>query len=302
VARRRTAVVSLCALLVAASLLSWFGTRSERTKRVGAAVQDRTATPRELGPREPSRGVPARRESPPPAAAAAEAREFPPPSEPAPFADGVAGMAPTPAGHALGQYLAAMAGVGSSAEARYQERLRELRRHASEAVRLAHALYESTPKGEYYARQAAVEALGALDSHEAAAALGEIATETIPAGLVDNHGDSRLASEGTIRFSAIRALGELAAAGNDQARSSLRDLADSGHPTVQLYAAQVYVEAHDYSRASRREVAALLPPEDRLLLEAKPVAASDLPALDPDLRKPIDPAKRGAKTPPATPE
>lgn len=297
---RRLTLCSLCVLLVGAALVLVLvvgpGSGNEASKPSGGAVQNRTAPPGARDDPSPVSSLPAAAAPPPPPSTQVEAREFPTPSEPSPSPDGVAGLPQTPAGQALGEYFAAMAGVGPDAEARYQERLRELRRHAAEAAKLARDVYQATPKGEYYGRQAAVEALSALESHEAAGALAEIAREPIPPGLADSHDDHRLISEGTIRFSAIRGLGEIAGAGNEQASLSLREVATGGHPTVQLYAAQVYVEAHGYSREARRETAALLPAEDRLLLEARPTDAADLPRLDPDLRKPIEPGKRGAKT------
>ena len=222
-------------------------------------------------------------------------RSFPPQGQAPPVPDGVDGFPDTPAGRAVSQYLLAMSGVGTHAEAEYQASLSNLRRFPKEAVRMVSDVYKSAPSSAYTVKQSAAEALAALKSHEAAEPLAEIAKEPVPAADPGSHENDRQLSEGTLRYTAIRGLGDLAGLGDRAALASLKDLATTGGVTVRLYAAQTYVEAQGYSREARMDVARQLPEGDRLMLEVKPVRANELPQLEPVLQKPLDPAKTGQK-------
>jgi len=254
------------------------------------------ATPNVKPQRSPATVTPL---APPPVAAASsalpEAREFPPGGKPSPLPEGIADLPDTPAGQALGRYLIAMFGVGPDAEATYQKTLTALKKFPKEAVELASDVYRSTPKHLYDVRQSAAETLSALKSHESTAPLTEIANEKMPPPNPSDHEGQQRVSEGSIRFTAIRGLGDLAQTGDQLAATALQQLAAKGDSTVRLFAAQTYVESQGFSRESRQAVAASMSAADRLLLEAKPTPASEVPQLEPETNKPIDPAKRGAK-------
>ena len=194
----------------------------------------------------------------------------------------------TAGGRALRTHMASLDFAGPTAQKRFDESLRELRKYPREAIDAAHTAYQQAPKGDYLSRNAYTQVLGQVDSHDATDALIDIASEPIPAGLTDSHRDTRLESEGLIRFAAIRALGELAARGDQRALAALEALIKNGHPTIRVYAAQVYVEALGYSRQARQHAASLLPEQDRPSVEARGIPPGETPMPEPRLRKPVD--------------
>lgn len=297
---RRVLAVSTCCAVVAAL---WGFSQSRSEARVSRAPRENAAPALAVQGAPPSvkaQSLPATVPLTVPKAAAnigapEEAREFPPPSTPGPRPEGIAELPDTPAGRALGGYMLAMFGVGPDAEATYQRRLSELKKLPKEAAQLASDVYRNTPKHLYDVRQSAAETLTALKSHESTAPLSEIANEKMPPSNADDHEGQQRLSEGSIRFTAIRGLGDLAQKGDQAAATTLQQLVEKGDPAVRLFAAQTYAESQGYSREARRVVAANIAPADRLLIEARPTRASEVPQLEPQTNKPINPAKLGAK-------
>jgi len=175
----------------------------------------------------------------------------------------------SPAELALSAHLESFGAAGPTAQARFDASLANLRKDPRGAVRAAKGLYESAPKQDYASRTIAAMTLRQLETHEALDALGEIASEPIPEGLVaDGHGESPAQAEAVLRMVALDGLGALAKRGNGDAQEALVQFMKSGPALVRRSAAQEYVEADGYSREARRFASSLLPADEDAFVDA----------------------------------
>jgi hypothetical protein len=196
------------------------------------------------------------------------------------------GLPETPLGRAMTAHLDTFEAAGPNAQRKFDQTLAKLRADPRGAAKMAYDAYQRTPKDDYASRSALSGVLTQLESHEAMPALKKIALEPVPPEISRAGEAPELSAEGTIRIGAVRGLGELASRGNTDALQALADAVRNGDPTVRRYAAQMYVEAEGDSREARRAMAALLPEDERAVVEARPMSPGEQPQPEPALSKP----------------
>jgi hypothetical protein len=190
----------------------------------------------------------------------------------------------TEVGRALQRHLENILAAGRGSEERYKASLAYLRAHAGEALPALDRAYDALPASERLARQGVVETIADLGTHASEPTLTKVAVAPLPA--FDNKLDPESyfqREEGSIRYTALEGLRDLARRGNEHAEDTLRGLIVSGPPTLKQEAVAMYLDAGPDSRSRQAEAAALLPPEERWMV-SKVVArgGEDIPEQKPD--------------------
>jgi hypothetical protein len=187
----------------------------------------------------------------------------------------------SPAGIALANAIAAMNQVGDGAEDEYQRTLEELRRQADAvAVEIARASSECKVQ-DYPDRWALVHIAAELRHRAALPYLRNIVETPIPPERSkDPHSFSTVAEETILRTTAVEGVGELAREQqNRDAAEALWEFLKQPSLSIRRAAVQSLYRSAGSSKRTRDRIAALLPEEQRFLLDLKPVDVSDVPQI-----------------------
>lgn len=173
------------------------------------------------------------------------------------------------------EVLALPAETLEEADRRYQESLREIRKHHREAAELLAQAYEKAPADWYFDRWALVKALADLESGHAYQVLSTLAASKVPAEASENrHYYSTQEQEVMIRLRAVDGLRDLAAQGHEGAdQDLLRIAADPATPgAVKGHAIKGYLGAGKDTAERAKTLRGRLPRElhELITLEATP--------------------------------
>lgn len=159
-------------------------------------------------------------------------------------------------GKLLNQHFNLMVGVGTNAEEKYQESLRELKQKAPEVVPILLNSYLKTDETRYLRRWAIAETLKELQNNAALVALQRIALANIPQERFSDEEHFSVDKEVNIRVNAVDGIAQLAEQGNQEAEDTLTKLFT--HPDLTLrrrairgYLADVKNKPDEYKRRVR---------------------------------------------------
>jgi hypothetical protein len=206
----------------------------------------------------------------------------------------------SPAGVALANALVAMNRAGVDAEAEYQRALEELRREApAVAVEIAHASGRCK-RDDYPARWALVHVAAELRHPAALPFLRSLVETPIPAERSkDPHSFSSVAEETILRTTAVEGVGGLAREREDRAAvEALWEFLKQPSLSIRRAAIQSIYAAAGSSKRVRDRIAALLPEEQRFLLDLKPVEVTDVPQVARPQRHLSEAGREGRTEPP----
>lgn len=208
----------------------------------------------------------------------------------------------SPAGVALANAIAAMNGLGDDAEAEYQRALDELRRNADAiAVEIARASSDCD-EGDYPARWALVHLASELRHPAALPFLRNLVETPIPPEQSkDPHSFSSVGEETILRTTAVEGVGALASEGKSrEATEALWEFLKQPSLSVRRATVQSLYAAAGSSKRVRDRIAALLPEDQRFLLDLKPVDVTDVPQITRPQRHLSQAGREGKTDPPPT--
>ena len=206
------------------------------------------------------------------------------------------------AGRLLRNFLNVMNSFGDDAQEVYEEKLKELKKHAEdimvEVVRAEGAADES----DYPFRWALVHTASELKSPASLRFLKNLVFSPIPPEKSkDPHSFSTVAEETILRTTAVEGIENLAKMGNEEAQKTLFNFLELPSISIKRAAIQaIFATVSDEKKLEKMR--SLMPREHHYLLEIKRVNVKDVP----QIKEPQKDLKEGAtdtkKEPPKMPE
>lgn len=179
-------------------------------------------------------------------------------------------------------YFEATNTPGVVAERRARDLLDTMRAQPQTVLAALHSAYTQTAESHYGQRWRVVSLAASLGSPSARQVLAEVAASPIPPERIQRvagqHWDGgSQEEERLIRMEAVEGLGRLARAGDVGSEETLARLAASSDLVLRATAVHQLVKAGGYAQARRDAVAALLPEQDRWMVNQREVNLADLP-------------------------
>jgi len=191
-----------------------------------------------------------------------------------------------------------MNSADDDAEDRYQAALGRLREQAATAVVELAGMERDCAGRDYPTRWALVHVAASLRHPAALPFLRNLVLTPIPAEQSpDSHSFSSVAEETILRTTAVDGVGALAADGNREAQEALVEFV--AQPSLSIRRAAVQsIMATPRGRSRGRQIAALLPEDQRFLLDLKPADVHDVPQVARPERHLSDTGRRAQTVPP----
>jgi hypothetical protein len=195
----------------------------------------------------------------------------------------------------LNNFLAVMNATGDDAQEKYESALSELRKFPEEAVIEITRAEDTCNEFDYPTRWGLVHAASELRHLAALPLLTNIVATPIPPEQSQNpHSYSTVAEETILRTTAVDGVRYLAEQGNEEAVRRLFGFLEQPSISIRRASVQAILSVKK-DKATREQLASMLPADQRFLVEIKPVDVRDVPQVEHPERYLGEAAKRREK-------
>lgn len=175
----------------------------------------------------------------------------------------------------LREALAAMYASGEDAEDVHDQAVDSLRRDPEETMVAITAEYGRCPAGDYAQRQALVRAASVVDHNSSLPFLASVALSEVPQERSPQpHSFSTVAEETIIRMTAVDGISRRAQEGDEDAADLLMNCVESPSFSIRR-AAVTGLMSTPYGDERRGEIEALVPPDQRFILDLRNVPVTE---------------------------
>ena len=180
----------------------------------------------------------------------------------------------------LDNFLAVMNTAGDDAQEKYERALSELRKFPEEVVIEIARAENCSNEFDYPTRWGLIHAASELKHPAALPLLNNIVTTPIPPEHSENpHSYSTVAEETILRTTAVEGVRYLAEQGNEDAIKKLFGFLEQNSLSIRRASIQAIL-AVKKDKATREQLASMLPADQRYLVDIKPMDVRDVQQID----------------------